>query len=338
MLADAPGSIDLAREALALAEGLQLHELVAQALVTLGAARWKSGDLAGVQDCQRGLDIALAHNALSAAFRGYNNLALFAGNRGSSDERIELLKKAERVGQRLGDPEQTKYVQAQLIAGAWARGDWDAASARTDRLIAECEAGPGHVQEAWLRMLRARARIARDDEAGALDDVEKALEAARRNAFPETLIQTLGEAVEHYARLGRIDEARKIAEEARSFDRDLTARYLIFKLAWDKELLGIDLAELESYLDHLPREDEEARESRLIIAGKFTELADKLRGLPQFEADVRLRAAQELTRQGKPADAAAQAEEALVFYRSVRATRFIREAEALLEEIHSTVR
>jgi hypothetical protein len=48
------------------------------------------------------------------------------------------------------------------------------------------------------------------------------------------------------------------------------------------------------------------------------------------EAEVRLRAAESLVAQGRRAEGDVQLQLALAFYRSVRATRFIREAEALL--------
>jgi hypothetical protein len=78
---------------------------------------------------------------------------------------------------------------------------------------------------------------------------------------------------------------------------------------------------------------------RLVLSGDFTQLAERMadHGLRHFEADIRLRAAQQLAGQGRHADAAAQVEKAAAFYRSVRATRSLREAQALLDEIHSTV-
>ena len=50
------------------------------------------------------------------------------------------------------------------------------------------------------------------------------------------------------------------------------------------------------------------------------------------EADVRLRAGKQLLAEGHAEEGRAQVERALVFYRGVRATRFIAEAEALLAD------
>ncbi len=53
-------------------------------------------------------------------------------------------------------------------------------------------------------------------------------------------------------------------------------------------------------------------------------------GAARSAALARLRAGRELTRTGRRAEADDQLRQALAFFRSVAATRFIREAEALL--------
>jgi tetratricopeptide (TPR) repeat protein len=252
---------------------------------------------------------------------------------------VEYLRKAEQLGRRLGNPDQVRFVDAQLIHETWVTGDWDEAFERTDQFIAECEAGSGHIQEAWLRMSRAGGRIARDDESGALDDIDKALVAARRNEAAESLLEALGSAVDHYLTLGRIDQARALADEARLTDPAVAAPHLLWRLAWWKDDLGLTDADLEPYFDHMAPELVETKLCRLMVSGDLTDLADGMAevGVPQFEAEIRLRAAKALVREGRHADAAAQAEKALAFYRSARATRFIREAEGLLTDIRTTV-
>ena len=53
-------------------------------------------------------------------------------------------------------------------------------------------------------------------------------------------------------------------------------------------------------------------------------------GVPRDEADARLRAAEKLVGEGRSTEADEQLQRALAFYRSVGATRYVREAEALL--------
>jgi hypothetical protein len=52
--------------------------------------------------------------------------------------------------------------------------------------------------------------------------------------------------------------------------------------------------------------------------------------VPRDEADARLRAAEKLLSDGCPTEADEQLQRALTFYRSVGATRYVREAEGLL--------
>jgi hypothetical protein len=54
-------------------------------------------------------------------------------------------------------------------------------------------------------------------------------------------------------------------------------------------------------------------------------------------AEVRGAAAEAMLAEGRAAEAGAQLEQVLEFYRSVGATRMIREIEAQLAAIHSTV-
>jgi len=53
-------------------------------------------------------------------------------------------------------------------------------------------------------------------------------------------------------------------------------------------------------------------------------------GAARSEALARLRAAERLVRDGRRAEADEQLQRALAFYRSVGATRYVREGEALL--------
>jgi hypothetical protein len=70
----------------------------------------------------------------------------------------------------------------------------------------------------------------------------------------------------------------------------------------------------------------------MIAEGDYARAADvyaEMGALPN-EAYTRLRAAEELVAEGRQAEADEQLRSALAFYRSVGATRYIREGEALL--------
>jgi hypothetical protein len=68
------------------------------------------------------------------------------------------------------------------------------------------------------------------------------------------------------------------------------------------------------------------------VTGEFDRAAEVFAEMevPRDEADARLRAAEKLLSDGRPTEADEQLQRALTFYRSVGATRYVREAEALL--------
>jgi hypothetical protein len=73
---------------------------------------------------------------------------------------------------------------------------------------------------------------------------------------------------------------------------------------------------------------------------RFDEAADIAEDIGEIEVEAELRcaAAEAFFAEGRTIEAADQLERALEFFRSVRATRLIRELEAQLETIRATVR
>ena len=72
--------------------------------------------------------------------------------------------------------------------------------------------------------------------------------------------------------------------------------------------------------------------ARLYAGGDFAAAAEVYAQIGSLldEADARLRAAEQLAEAGRREEADAQLEQALAFYRSVGATRYVREGEDLL--------
>ncbi|MBD0328959.1 MAG: AAA family ATPase [Thermoleophilia bacterium] len=329
MLAQEPEAIDLARQALALAEALDLAETRANIMITLGTARWFAGDTNGASDIERGLRGALEHGSLFAAQRGYTNLAMAVGREGDRARRFELLEQAEVVARRLGDRQQLRYVQPQLSGMRFAQGDWETALREADEFIAECEAGAPHVQEAYVRGRRAWIRHARDDVEGATADSERALTLARETGAAEALVSTLATTVEIQVNLGRLREARELANEALSHDPALVANSILFSLALASEPLGLSRDTLAPHVAHIAIPEERER-VELALAREFAALAER-EWEPLWKAEVHRRAAaEELSKRRRAREAEGHAEKALAFYRSVGATRFVRESEDLL--------
>jgi class 3 adenylate cyclase/tetratricopeptide (TPR) repeat protein len=309
------------REALAIAEDLGLDELRANALITTGLARDYSGDGGGVEDMERGVEIALAVSSPEAA-RGLNNLAVTAQFHGLLARRRELAEEAIRVGERLGAAVQVRHTRGWLVNSDFMDGRWDEALAAAEALIAEAEETPAYQRANWYRT-RARIRLARGDPEAAVADVRHALEVAREAKDPQVLLPALGVYAE--VMLGTGDRAA--AEEAVTEGLAVagTIRPEIFTLAAVLVELG-RLSEAAALL----RDDYESRwfdAIRLAAAGDLVGAADVYAemGARTDEAAMRLGAAEA----GSP-DAEEQLQKALAFYRSVGATTYIRRAESLL--------
>ena len=82
----------------------------------------------------------------------------------------------------------------------------------------------------------------------------------------------------------------------------------------------------------MPRVDPWVRAATAALEGDFVGAADVTgeQGHVVDEAELRLRAAEALGAEGRRSEADVQLQHALGFFRSVRATRSVREAEALL--------
>jgi class 3 adenylate cyclase/tetratricopeptide (TPR) repeat protein len=331
LAADADGAIEVAREAIEMAERFDLEEIQAQALITVGIARHLSGDDDGRRDVERGLEVALRSNHLAAAARAYQNLSV-----AETDplRELEYVIASENLWLRLGNVDKARYSRAARAAQLFSMGRWDESLSMIDAFIAECEAGRPHYHESMLRDCRAWARLARNDEAGAVEDAERSVALARAVKDPQSFVHALADLAYMYVRLDRLDDAREIAHELIAANPDAARWSPYFVLAahrlgmWDeiRSAFGDDGHRVEPLC-------------KLAAEGRFVEAAELERGegYSYTEAVVRVFAAEVLLEEGRTAEAAEQLELALAFYRSVGGTRAIREIEVQLAAIRSSV-
>ena len=180
---------------------------------------------------------------------------------------------------------------------------------------------------------RASVRAARGDVAGAVEDAILGLERARESKDPQSLYPALARGAQALAAAGRDAEANALADELLALlTSGATGMLSIPELAFVLVEYGRG-AELLAVLDR--RSDRPGpwlEAARAVAAGEFAVAADVFAriGARPHEALARLRAARELTEAGRAKEAEAQLGGALAFYRSVGATRSVREAEALL--------
>jgi class 3 adenylate cyclase/tetratricopeptide (TPR) repeat protein len=317
------------RDALRMAEELGLDELVPHALNTIGTARAQSGDLEGIADLERAIDTALAANNPDAA-RAYNNLAAVLADQGEFSRARDLWVEGKKVAERLGNATVGRYIDAQLLWIEFDRGRWDECLRAAEAFIAECEAGSPHYGESGAHSIRADILLARGDDEGAAAATARCVELAREAKDPQALQPALATKVLVDLELGRTAEGRRAARELLSYLDRGTVFFGALSVALAADVLGIG-DELRTLIARFP-ETCNTRAAAAVVDGELERAADMLGEMGDLpsEAKVRLRAAAALVASGRRAEADEQLGRALAFFRSVGATRYVREGEALL--------
>jgi hypothetical protein len=233
--------------------------------------------------------------------RGAEAAAMLAAGRESN----------ERYGHRTG----LVWMDGEEAVDRLATGAWDEALALSQRLLDAAEAGSGHYHEPMCRMIRASIWFARGEERAALTEGERAVDLARTRKDPQVLSPVLALRSQIVMPTDAAD-AERVAEEALATQVEFVAAV---PLAWTLVDLGRP-DELRPALASLGAPPW-AEAATAILDGAFVDAADRLAEMGEIvnEAYARLRAGSE-----------AQVRRALEFYRSVGATRYVREGESLL--------
>jgi len=176
---------------------------------------------------------------------------------------------------------------------------------------------------------RSLIRMARGDVEGSLADQALGLERSRVARDPQVVAPALAFSVWVLVETGHLAEARALADEL------LSAGHHSFELAieplmWAGEALGLTdrmRVALAAVRGGPWRDAAEA-----VLVGDFESAARVLDeiGAAPHAALARLRAARALIDAGRRAEGDVQLQRALTFWRSVGATRYVREGEALL--------
>lgn len=333
---DPSHGLELATQALQMAEALELADVRAHALATVGSAKVDLGDQTGMRDLERALRLAIDANAPFAAHIA-NNLASQAMRMLDLRRADEAYDEQFEIAERFGDAAGLRWNRGERVVMASLYGRWDEALELAGAFIAECEAGSPHYLEASVRHERAVMLLGRGD-AGALAEYERAIALARDVGDPQMVLPSLGAATHAFEALARRDDARKLAVEvvalARSYPQvavtTLPLEFLLTRVALE---FVPDLREAFGEAPPWPWKD---------IAFACLD-RDFVRGaemwsdasIPTWAARYRLRAAEELVEAGRSAEGEEQAAQALAFYRDVRATFYVERCEALLRETKS---
>ncbi|HET7567514.1 MAG TPA: AAA family ATPase [Gaiellaceae bacterium] len=307
------------REALALAESLGLVELQAEALNSIGSARVRGGDEGGFAELERAIGVA---GETRAAVVAWNNLSALRMEAGDLDGSDEAGRRSAELAERLGDRLHLEWFRAEEIGRRFDRAEWDELVADADEWLAS----PHHPVYPTIGVLAARGFVLHArDEPGALDDLRRAEQLSRAAGDPQTLAPTLAELAFALAEEGRAEEAAQAAGEALALCEETgdSAPLALFDLAVVCAGTGLE-ERLRTLVDAAVRTSCWTELARDYLDGRTDDaLALLCDGRSAWiAARLRLRSAE----LGGPG-----LDEALAYYRSVGATRYVRRCEALAE-------
>jgi class 3 adenylate cyclase/tetratricopeptide (TPR) repeat protein len=330
---DAEEAIQVGREALAIANELGLDELRGRALNYLGCARFESGDWDGVADLEEAIAVTVEANSpySVAAYRNLGNV-LFA--LGEPTRALELKAMGRKAAERLGLAGELRRFPAEQVIDAYFQGRWDVVRRGADQFIAESQAGSRHFMESACLVVRGRIGLACGDRDGALQDAAAALQFARQASEPQALQPALGFHARVLLAAGRTNEAG--AEASELLVMLAKERAVLAENDWSSDLAivlqalgrGAELAQFAARTTPTPW----LQAATAFATGEFDRAADlyaQIGSLPD-EAFARLCWATQLVAAGHPAEAKAQLERCLAFYRAAGATAYLRDGEVLL--------
>ena len=319
-----------AERAIEFAEELSDDELLGDALNTRGLVRSDLGEDGWEDDLQRALEVALESNSWRAG-RAYLNLGSQLLSLRADLRRAEALyREGFRYIEHIGHAYSARWFRGNLSECTYHVGLWDEALELAQEELANPEP---HYMQQLCRMVRAAVSLARGATGLAREDVRKAVVDGHRIRDPQALIPALAA---HAFVLATVGEER---EEARALAELAATRGELESQAPGPWLLDYVFAllrlgregELEGRGDELGPDTPWRAAALLAAQGDLVAAAESLHviGARSLESYARLRAASRLSADGRHAEAAAQLERALAFYRDVGAEAMLREAEAL---------
>jgi class 3 adenylate cyclase/tetratricopeptide (TPR) repeat protein len=333
MADDFERAVELGSESLRLAETFGLEAARARNLNTLGVGRVCMGDRGGLEDLEQAVAIAAAVNSHEQASAAAN-LAWMTAVLGDLRRAGELLEQGRSLAQRLGAVSFIDWLQAEHAVHCYWQGRWDDALATADDFIGRFEAS-SHYMEGGCRYVRAEIALARGDTETARAEARRATELARSIRDPQALNPLL--VFEARARLAAGDWAG-----ANALADEVVRAWQATSIRQPTEYVGApwvfrELAranELQESLEHAVGRTPWHEAAQRVLSGDLVSAAELYADIGSVpdEAYTRLRAAGELLRAGKRAEADRQLRLALPVFARLGATAWAAEGQALLAE------
>ena len=317
--------------ALELAEALDLDELRASVLNTLGVLAMVNGDL---RRSRVFIEQAISATASSSErVRGLTNLAILwhtDGYVGEADRHAQL---AIETASRMGDTLMFLWLESgEIHVTLVMQGRWDEALERVASWLERTAAIGGHYLEPAMRLHSAQIYAARGEDADAERELERALAAVDLGGGPQAVVPNLSAAAIVYQLLGRHERAVELLDSMWEIVKEAPHRAPAFS---GEQMVSIWRAgradRWRGLLETRFAETGRSWPAWLICAGRAADAAELYGyvGGAFEEAEARLLGAEQLLDQGRRAEADVQLRQALAFYRSAGATRVIAQAEAL---------
>jgi tetratricopeptide (TPR) repeat protein len=324
-------AIRVGRDALGMAQLLGLDDVRAHALNNVGVARFHAGDRGGIADLELSIEL---NNAISSydAQRAYVNLASVMAEDGDVRRAYELHRASLETSRRIGHGAGIRWTTAELAIDEYWLGRWDEAMLLADAFVSESETGSRHYMEPGARWVRACIGLARGELAGAIAEMDAALDIARGAEDPQILLPTVASRAVVLFSAGRETEAHALVDELLAAAGADLAWYAGGADFWEA-IVGLGRRdELLTALREAGRRNLWHDAANGYLAGDLVGTAHlyaEIGDLPS-EARSRLRGAEQLLAAGRFGEADEEARRALGFYRSVDALSYAREAEAIL--------
>jgi class 3 adenylate cyclase/tetratricopeptide (TPR) repeat protein len=298
-------------------------DLAAADLLT-GQARIDLGDAGGVEDMERALERAKAiRSPLTPLAVGNAAVTLF--DLGDLNRAFELVEEAHVYATRLGNRPMLGWLDVLRARGEYWNGSWEDALRHVDEIIAIEQEGIPEVRprtiRSQIRLARGRIEEARADAAAALAGGRSSKELQQLHTALATSARASLAAGDRAAALQAIDElaGRFVADGSQQLSASLP----------DFVVVAVELGRADAFLEAigtLGRDTPWIEAARAYAEGDFETAAAtyaRIGSRPDAAyANLRLAASRR--------DAGTPLQEALAFFRSVGATGYIREGEALL--------
>jgi len=315
-------AIRIGSESHEMAQQLGLGRIEAAALNNIGTARGNIGDLQGLHDLERAIEVAASINHAWEQSRALNNLGFVVTGLGELERAWLLCEQDGWIRSQLANQVAVRWHEGNSIAHLYWRGEWAEAVRIADSFVEDAEAGIPHYLVGQAYAQRARIRLARGQD-GAANDARMSVQLARAAGDAQIVGPVSAQAAHVLLELGEAGEAIELAETALTDTGSETPGLPsvgLIEMAWFAVAVG-SADRFRSTVEALPLRTPWIEAGSAVAEGDAIRAAGILAeiGARPEEAFTRLRS-------GQPE----QVERALEFYRSVGATRYVREGEQLL--------